>query len=122
MCTSRAYWTWVTPENGPGDVFFTSGQEKYLIAVKRKIRIFRANLGWLPETRERSHQMARKDKSMTKGSWSKDDLKELKKLFPNRPTADVAAELGRPTEAVKKKASRMGLKKSPRYMKSLGRT
>ena len=46
---------------------------------------------------------------------------DLKKLFPNRPTAEVAAELGRPTEAVKKKASRMGLKKSSRYMKSLGR-
>ncbi len=56
-----------------------------------------------------------------KGSWSKDDIKELKRLFPNRPTAEVAAELGRPTEAVKKKASRMGLRKSPRYMKLLGR-
>lgn len=66
--------------------------------------------------------MARKDKSMTKGSWSKDDLKDLRRLFPNRPTAEVAQELGRPTEAVKKKASRMGLKKSTRYMKSLGRT
>jgi len=59
---------------------------------------------------------------MTKGSWTRTDLKELKKLFPNRPTADVAAELGRPTEAVKKKASRMGLRKSPRYMRSLGRS
>ncbi len=58
----------------------------------------------------------------TKGTWSKNDLKELKKLFPNHPTAEVAAELGRPTEAVKKKASRMGLKKSRRYMKGLGRT
>ncbi|MGE5295010.1 MAG: hypothetical protein ACM3VT_09290 [Solirubrobacterales bacterium] len=57
-----------------------------------------------------------------KGSWTKDDVKELKKLFPNRPTAEVAAELGRPTEAVKKKASRMGLRKSRRYMKGLGRT
>lgn len=57
-----------------------------------------------------------------KGSWTKDDVKELKKLFPNRPTAEVAAELGRPTEAVKKKASRMGLRKSRKYMKSLGRT
>jgi hypothetical protein len=66
--------------------------------------------------------MARKEKEVTKGSWSKDDLKELKKLFPNRPTSEVAAQLGRPTEAVKKKASRMGLRKSPRYMKSLGRT
>lgn len=64
--------------------------------------------------------MARK--KLVKGLWSKDDLKQLKKLFPNRATADVASDLGRPTEAVKKKASRMGLKKSQRYMKSLGRS
>jgi hypothetical protein len=63
--------------------------------------------------------MARRD---TKGTWTRDDVKQLKKLFPDRPTADVAASLGRPTEAVKKKASRMGLKKSRRYMRSLGRT
>jgi hypothetical protein len=62
--------------------------------------------------------MARRD---TRGSWTRDDVKQLKKLFPDRPTAEVAAELGRPTEAVKKKASRMGLRKSRRYMKSLGR-
>ena len=63
--------------------------------------------------------MARRD---TKGTWTGNDVKQLKRLFPNRPTADVAADLGRPTEAVKKKASRMGLKKSARYLKSLGRT
>ena len=34
---------------------------------------------------------------------------------------DVAAKLGRPTEAVKKKASRMGLRKTKKYMKTLGR-
>jgi hypothetical protein len=61
-------------------------------------------------------------RSQTKGTWTRDDLKQLKKLFPDRPTTEVAAELGRPTEAVKKKASRMGLKKSRRYMRSLGRT
>jgi hypothetical protein len=60
-------------------------------------------------------------RSQTKGSWTRDDVQHLKKLFPDRPTAEVAAELGRPTEAVKKKASRMGLKKSRRYMRSLGR-
>ncbi len=58
----------------------------------------------------------------TKGSWTRQDVRELKKLFPNRPTAEVARKLGRPTEAVKKKASRMGLRKSRKYMKSLGRT
>ena len=51
-------------------------------------------------------------KKMTKGLWTKDDLKLLKKLFPGNATADVASKLGRPTEAVKKKASRMGLRKS----------
>ena len=61
-------------------------------------------------------------RTQLKGSWTKDDVKELKKLFPNRPTAEVAASLGRPTEAVKKKASRMGLRKSRKYMKGLGRT
>lgn len=51
----------------------------------------------------------------------KPDLKTLKKLFPNNPTANVASQRARPTEAVKKKASRMGLRKSKKYMKSLGR-
>ena len=61
-------------------------------------------------------------KKLTKGLWTKDDLKLLKKLFTSNPTADVAAQLGRPTEAVKKKASRMGLRKSKKYMKTLGRS
>jgi len=60
-------------------------------------------------------------KNLTKGVWTKGDLNLLKKLFLNHPTAQVAAKLHRPTEAVKKKASRMGLKKSKRYMKTLGR-
>ena len=64
--------------------------------------------------------MARK--KLVKGVWTKDDLKMLRKMFSNTATADVAAKLNRPTEAVKKKASRMGLKKSKRYMKTLGRS
>ncbi|NLZ07325.1 MAG: hypothetical protein GXY19_19320 [Phycisphaerae bacterium] len=64
--------------------------------------------------------MARK--SLVKGMWSTDDIRQLRKLFPNHATAEVASNLGRPTEAVKKKASRMGLKKARRYMKSLGRS
>jgi hypothetical protein len=60
-------------------------------------------------------------KRAIKGLWSKSDLNLLKKLFPNNPTAQIAAKLGRPTDAVKKKASRMGLRKSKKYMKSLGR-
>jgi hypothetical protein len=61
-------------------------------------------------------------KKMKKGIWTKNDIALLRKMFSSNPTADVAAKLGRPTEAVKKKASRMGLRKSKKYMKSLGRS
>ncbi|MHC4117901.1 MAG: hypothetical protein ACYSWO_10380 [Planctomycetota bacterium] len=62
-----------------------------------------------------------KRKKLIKGLWSKSDVSTLKKLFPNNPTAAIAGKLGRPTDAVKKKASRMGLRKSKKYMKTLGR-
>jgi len=65
---------------------------------------------------------ATKRKKAEKGLWSKSEVSLLKKLFANNPTAGIAAKLGRPTEAVKKKASRMGLRKSKKYMRSLGRT
>lgn len=65
--------------------------------------------------------MAQKRKKLTKGLWTKSDISTLKKLFPSNPTAMIADKLGRPTDAVKKKASRMGLRKSKKYMKSLGR-
>jgi hypothetical protein len=61
-------------------------------------------------------------KKLIKGLWSKSELNQLRKLFPNNPTAKIAAKLGRPTDAVKKKASRMGLRKAKKYMKSLGRS
>lgn len=62
-----------------------------------------------------------KKKNLYRGPWERDDLRKLKKLFPKYSTADVAEELGRPTEATKKRASRLGLKKSKKYMRKLGR-
>jgi hypothetical protein len=62
-----------------------------------------------------------KRKRAKKGLWSASEINMLKKRFPTNPTAKVAAQLGRKTDAVKKKASRMGLRKTKRYMKSLGR-
>ncbi|MHC4488945.1 MAG: hypothetical protein ACYS9C_07965 [Planctomycetota bacterium] len=63
----------------------------------------------------------KKRKKLVKGLWSKSEVRLLKKLFPSNPNAKIAAELGRSTDTVKKKASRMGLRKSKRYLKSLGR-
>ncbi len=62
-----------------------------------------------------------KKKKAPKGLWSKADVNLLKKLFPANPTSRIAKKLGRRTDAVKKKASRMGLRKSKRYLKSIGR-
>ena len=64
--------------------------------------------------------MAKRKKS-ARGTWSTKDLNLLVKLFPNTPTAEIAKKVHRKTDAVKKKASRMGLKKSKRYLKSIGR-
>ena len=63
--------------------------------------------------------MARK--KMNKGTWTKAEITLLKRMFPDNPTTTVAAKLGRPLENVKKKASRMGLKKTKKYLKTLGR-
>ena len=64
---------------------------------------------------------AAKRKKAPKGLWSKADINLLKKLFPTNPTSRIAKQLRRKTDAVKKKASRMGLRKSKRYLKSIGR-
>ncbi|MHC4396223.1 MAG: hypothetical protein ACYS1A_11275 [Planctomycetota bacterium] len=60
-------------------------------------------------------------KKLKKGLWTKAEINLLKKLFANNPTAEIAAPLRRPTDAVKKKAGRMRLRKSKKYMKTLGR-
>lgn len=64
---------------------------------------------------------AAKRKKAPKGLWSKADVNLLKKLFPTNPTSKIAKKLRRKTDAVKKKASRMGLRKTKRYLKSIGR-
>ncbi len=77
-------------------------------------------------------KVAKKKKSMKKkkaakrrraarGLWTSPEVKLLRKLFSTNPTAKIAKQLGRKTDAVKKKASRMGLRKSKKYMRSLGR-
>ena len=64
---------------------------------------------------------AAKKKASPRGTWTAKDLATLKKLFPTTATAQVAKKVGRKVDAVKKKASRMGLKKTKKYLKSIGR-
>jgi hypothetical protein len=60
-------------------------------------------------------------KKVAKGVWSAKDTSLLKKLFATTATAKIAAQIKKNVDAVKKKASRLGLKKSAKYLKTLGR-
>lgn len=66
-------------------------------------------------------KVVRPKRGLRKGLWSKSEISLLKKLFSTNPTAEIAARLRRPTDAVKKKASRMKLRKSKKYLRSIGR-
>jgi len=63
----------------------------------------------------------KKTTKRAKGLWTKSEVNTLRKMFPSNPTSKIAKRLGRNTDAVKKKASRLGLKKTKKYLKSLGR-
>ena len=60
----------------------------------------------------------RKQKS---GAWSKDEVKLLKKMFRSASTAAVAKKLNRKAAGVQAKATKLGLKKAKKYLKSIGR-
>ncbi|MFQ5953308.1 MAG: hypothetical protein ACE5JK_07935 [Candidatus Omnitrophota bacterium] len=60
-------------------------------------------------------------KKLKKGLWSKEEVQVLKKDFPRKSCAEVAERLGRPLYAVKRKAYRLGIFKTKKYLKSIGR-
>jgi hypothetical protein len=60
-------------------------------------------------------------RKLVRGRWSSDEIKLLKKLFPNASTREVAGQLGRSAKSAEQKASKIGLKKSRKHLKSIGR-
>jgi len=54
--------------------------------------------------------------------WTKDEVKTLKQLFRNNATAVVATKLERTSKSVERKASKLGLKKTKKYLRTLGRS
>ena len=54
--------------------------------------------------------------------WTKDDVKTLKQLFRNNPNSVVADQLKRTPKSVERKAARLGLKKTKKYLRSMGRS
>jgi response regulator of citrate/malate metabolism len=91
-------------------------ERKHKMAKKRKV----SKKKKVVKSKAKKKKAAKRKKA-PRGLWSKADVSLLRKLFPANPTSKIAKKLGRKTDAVKKKASRMGLRKSKRYLKSIGR-
>lgn len=53
--------------------------------------------------------------------WTPERIKLLRKLYPSRPSLEVAQELGVSVKAVTSKASRLGLRKTPARLKRMGK-
>jgi hypothetical protein len=59
-------------------------------------------------------------KKKVKG-WTKAEVSQLKKIFPVTSTRKVAAKLKRSEKAVMQKAFKMQIKKTKKYLKSIGK-
>ena len=103
-----------------GEEIFLRENKKSLMKTMSLLRIQHGKQKWEVQFGERICTMAKK--KIAKCIWPKSEVTLLRKLFPNNPTAKVAARLKRSLDTVKKKASRMGLQKTKKYLKSLGRT
>ena len=59
-------------------------------------------------------------KKLVTGVWSKDEIKVLKKMFCNIATKELAKKLNRKSKSVQARASKLGLKKTVKYLKKMG--
>jgi len=65
--------------------------------------------------------MAKRKRKLTRKRWTREEIKFLKKVFRNMRTADVAKQMKRTVSSVQQKAIILGLKKTKKYLKSIGR-
>ena len=54
-------------------------------------------------------------------TWTREEVRTLKSIFRNRSTFEVAELLDRTPKAVERKASKLSLTKTKKYLRSLGR-
>ena len=66
--------------------------------------------------------MAKITKSRTGESWTREEIRTLRSIFRNKATSDVAKVLDRTTKSVERKASKLNLTKTKKYLRSIGRT
>ena len=65
--------------------------------------------------------MAKRKTKRSRILWANDEIKHLKRIFRNMSTEDAAKELGRSVTSVQAKAFTLGLRKTRKYLKSIGK-
>ena len=60
------------------------------------------------------------NKKLITGIWSKNEITVLKKMFCNIATKELAKKLNRKSKSVEAKASKLGLRKTRKYLKKMG--
>ena len=55
-------------------------------------------------------------------TWTREEVRTLKSLFRGQPNVDVAQVLQRTPKSIERKASKLGLTKTKKYLRSIGRT
>ena len=65
--------------------------------------------------------MAKRKRKLTRKRWTIGEIKYLKKTFRNTSTAEVAKKMKRTFASVQAKANVLGLRKTKRYLKSIGK-
>ena len=66
--------------------------------------------------------MARKKRGpQSYQAWTPEEVRHLKRYFRNYSTAEIAEELGRSVSSVQGKATYLGLLKTRKYLKSIGK-
>lgn len=53
--------------------------------------------------------------------WTREEVRTLRTLFRGRSNVEVAQVLQRTTKSIERKASRLGLVKTKKYLRTLGR-
>lgn len=53
-------------------------------------------------------------------AWSREEIRALKAIFRNHSNANVAEKLDRSPKSIERKAAKLGLRKTKKYLKSIG--
>ena len=65
--------------------------------------------------------MARTTFSRQGEVWTREEIRTLRSIFRNKSTVEVAQTLDRTPKAVERKASKLSLTKTKKYLRLLGR-